>query len=195
MKQILEQEDSFRVKFRATNECYGGWLGNSLEVHKHKDEKGEEHWYYEKQKPKNWFDEIADKNIVSCWANGGWGQMSYYCEFEEVSEDGHINYPDDMDKECIPLCDLFNSIGLTTKFSCCGHGESPFQIIFDDTVTDEQIYHCIKVISQGRDHTPIVGSFLKWTRKVDDKIASNWTYQVDKIVWANLDLESIQEHI
>lgn len=107
----------------------------------------------------------------------------------------NIQYPDDMDKECIPLCDLFNSIGLATQFSCCGHGEAPFKIIFEDSVTDEQIYHFIKVLSQACNYTPIIGAFLKWTRKVDDKIASNWTYQVDKIEWADCDLKSINEHI
>ena len=108
------------------------------------------------------------------------------------NEYNNINYPDDMDKECIPLCDLFNSIGLTTQFSCCGHGESLFQIIFEDNVTDEQICHFIDMLSQGKDHTPLVGSFLKWTRKVDEKISSNWTYQVDKIEWADSELESMQ---
>lgn len=107
----------------------------------------------------------------------------------------NIQYPDDMDKECIPLCDLFNSIGLTTQFSCCGHGHDPFQIIFTNNVTDEQIYHLIDTLSQKKDHTPIVGAFLKWTRKLDDKIVSNWTYQVDKILHANLDLEIMQRRV
>lgn len=104
-------------------------------------------------------------------------------------------YPDDMDKECIPLCDLFNSIGLTTQFSCCGHGESPFQIIFADNVYDKQIYDFIDMLSQDKGHTPIVGSFLKWMRKVDDKIVLNWTYQVDKIEWADLDLENMKKYM
>lgn len=107
----------------------------------------------------------------------------------------NTQYPDDMDKECIPLCDLFNSIGLTTQFSCCGHGESPFKIIFADNVYDKQIYDFIDILSQDKGHTPIVGSFLKWMRKVDDKIVLNWTYQVDKIEWADLDLEIMQRRI
>ncbi len=106
-----------------------------------------------------------------------------------------INYPDDMDKECIPLCDLFNSIGLTTQFSCCGHGASSFEIIFNDSVTDEEMHSFIERLSQTNSYTPIIGAFLKWTRKVDDKIVSNWTYQVDKIEWADCDLKSIKEHM
>lgn len=109
------------------------------------------------------------------------------------NEYSNINYPDDMDKECIPLCNLFNSIGLTTQFSCCGHGENRFQIIFADNVIDEQIYLFIKVLSQARNYTPIIGGFFKWIRKVDDKIASNWIYQVDKIEWADSDLETMQK--
>lgn len=107
----------------------------------------------------------------------------------------NMQYPDDMDKECIPLCNLFNSIGLITQFSCCGHGDNPFKIIFEDSVTDEKIYLFIELLSQTCSYTPIIGAFLKWTRKVDDKIASNWTYQVDKIEWADCDLKSIKEHI
>ena len=112
-----------------------------------------------------------------------------------TTKNSQKDYPDDMDKECMPLCDLFNSIGLITQFSCCGHGESPFQIIFDDNVTDKQIYDFIDMLSQGKDHTPLVGSFLKWTRKVDGKISSNWTYQVDKIEWADSDLETTQRRV
>jgi len=34
-----------------------------------------------------------------------------------------MNYPDDIDKELIPLLDSMNSIpGIRTLFSCCGHG-------------------------------------------------------------------------
>ena len=79
-KWVLKNEDSFRVEFAATNECYGGWLGNRLEVHKPRDE---DDWYWVKKEPENWFDEIANKNITKCWANGGWGQMTYFCTFEE----------------------------------------------------------------------------------------------------------------
>lgn len=77
-KCMLEHSNSFRIQFGASNQCYGGWLGNRLEVHKINDE-----WYWERQKPENWFEEIKDKNVVKCWANGGWGQMTYFCTFEE----------------------------------------------------------------------------------------------------------------
>lgn len=80
-KWVLNNTNSFRVDFAAINDCYGGWLGNRIEVEKHQDE-----WYWTKQEPEDWFDEIANKNITKCWANGGWGQMTYFCTFE-VAED------------------------------------------------------------------------------------------------------------
>lgn len=40
-----------------------------------------------------------------------------------------MQYPPDMDKECIPLCDAINALpGLQTTESCCGHGKSPFRV-------------------------------------------------------------------
>jgi hypothetical protein len=40
-------------------------------------------------------------------------------------------YPEDMDQECIPLCDAMNSLpGIKTVSSCCGHGVKHFGIFF-----------------------------------------------------------------
>lgn len=42
-----------------------------------------------------------------------------------------MKYPDDMDKECIRLCDAMNSFrGIRTNDSCCGHGARTFAIHF-----------------------------------------------------------------
>lgn len=39
--------------------------------------------------------------------------------------------PFDIDKECIPLCTVLNSLkGIKTFESCCGHGKRPFRIWF-----------------------------------------------------------------
>lgn len=45
-------------------------------------------------------------------------------------------YPDDMDPECVPLCDALNMLpGIRTTSSCCGHGEREFTVFFAaDTV-------------------------------------------------------------
>jgi len=42
-----------------------------------------------------------------------------------------MNYPNDMDPECIPLCDALNAIpSIRTIGSCCGHGKGPFSVWF-----------------------------------------------------------------
>lgn len=87
-KWVLETEDSFRIEFKASNKCYGGWFGNKLEVYK--DNKTGK-CYWEKQKPENWFDEIADINITSVWVNGGWGQISYICTFDVEEQESYNN--------------------------------------------------------------------------------------------------------
>lgn len=76
---VLKNEKSFRIEFGASNKCYGGWLGNRLEVYK--EDNGECYWTG--QEPEDWFNEIANRNITKCWANGGWGQRLYICTFEE----------------------------------------------------------------------------------------------------------------
>lgn len=79
-KWVLKNDDSFRIEFGATNKCYGGWLGNRIEMHKNREDDA---WHFVKQEPENWFDELANRNVIDCWANGGWGQMTYFCTFEE----------------------------------------------------------------------------------------------------------------
>lgn len=43
--------------------------------------------------------------------------------WKERKSEMKFEYPKDMDKEMIPLCDELNSIpGISTQFCCCGHG-------------------------------------------------------------------------
>ena len=49
-----------------------------------------------------------------------------------VVELKHFPYPEDFDEDCRFACDFFNSVGLTTKYSCSGHGIDEFCIIFVD---------------------------------------------------------------
>ena len=78
---ILQNDMSFRIKFGASNECFGGWLGNHFEV-----ERVCGIPCVTTQDPPKWFDEIADMKVTECWANGGYGQMSYICTFDEESK-------------------------------------------------------------------------------------------------------------
>jgi tRNA(Phe) wybutosine-synthesizing methylase Tyw3 len=42
-----------------------------------------------------------------------------------------MKLPNDIDKECIILCESLNKIkGIRTTESCCGHGRDPFKIWF-----------------------------------------------------------------
>ena len=45
-----------------------------------------------------------------------------------------INYEDNMDFECVALCNALNSVkGIVTHESCCGHGSCSFSIFFRAT--------------------------------------------------------------
>lgn len=91
-----------------------------------------------------------------------------------------INY-DEIDELCVPMVKFFNNIGLTTEFSCQGHGNeflNEFYIMFDQSVTDSMIYDFISKYSEGYSHTPFNGKFIKWIRKYDGDINSSWCYSV-----------------
>ena len=75
---IIKNDDSFIIKFGSMNTCYGGWLGNRIEIGKEKQK-----WHFVRREPNNWLEEIAHKKVTACWCNGGWGQMTYFCTFEE----------------------------------------------------------------------------------------------------------------
>lgn len=76
------------------------------------------------------------------------------------------------DKDCIPLVEFFNEIGLKTKWCCSGkrtlfkrkHGYNFYYIIFDDEVTDEKLNEALnnfsyKTFSMGH---PYVGPMSGW---------------------------------
>lgn len=83
IKQIANQDNSFKIQFYVCNECYGGWFKNCLEFHKKRSM-----WFCEKSEPADYRDKFIYKNIKSCWANGGYGQMSYFCTLEEEEQNG-----------------------------------------------------------------------------------------------------------
>jgi len=54
-----------------------------------------------------------------------------------------MKYDEYMDKECIPICDMINSLpGLKTFESCCGHGKESFCIYFHvySEITDKGLF-------------------------------------------------------
>ena len=84
-REILKNSNSFRIAFGASNEEFGGWLGNRLEVSK---DLKTNRCYWSRQNPDGWYEQIKDLEITKCWANGGWGQMSYIVTFAENATDG-----------------------------------------------------------------------------------------------------------
>lgn len=106
-----------------------------------------------------------------------------------------MNYPKDMDRECVALCNIFNTFGLETAYSCCGHGDQNFCIIFADTVTTDSVKQFLNILSNKYNHTPLVGSMLLWMRKISGDIKSNWTYSVEKIEWALHDERTLRRYL
>ena len=76
---ILENTNSFRVEFLIESKERDDWFSNTLELYQEKDGKN---WKWTEQN-KNQFNEISNKMIDHCWANGGWGQMLYFCTLKE----------------------------------------------------------------------------------------------------------------
>lgn len=107
----------------------------------------------------------------------------------------NFNYPDNMDIECIALCDLFNTIGLETEYSCCGHGKHEFMILFSDMVSTSDIDKFLMKLKNKYNHTPLLGRFIMWSRKIDGVIKHTWMYTVPTIKWANNDYEVIVSQI
>ncbi len=81
-----------------------------------------------------------------------------------------------IDEKCIPSVKLFNSVGLKTLFSCQGHKPSDdFCIIFDDSVTDEDVREFLIKVDNVTGH--IMGGFYRWERCHEGVILSNWQYK------------------
>lgn len=78
---ILNQESSFRVQFWESK----SWVDTDLECYKKDDGK----WYITNEKPENWFKDNANRLVIKSWANGGWGQMTYFITFEEPKENNN----------------------------------------------------------------------------------------------------------
>ncbi len=94
----------------------------------------------------------------------------------ELNEKPAIVLPDDMDDECIALCNLLNRIpGVRTSESCCGHGKSPFRLWFrcTDITVIARLARCVdrnysdglwEVVAENADGEP-VGFFCLRTKK------------------------------
>ena len=98
-----------------------------------------------------------------------------------------------IDIRCIKLVQLFNNIGLTTKYSCQGNGIGDYEIMFEDNISDKDITNFLIKFSKKYDHTPFCGYFMKWGRKVSGNIQFNWMYINSNSDFADIDYELISK--
>lgn len=70
MLAITEDSNSFRIEFHDAK----NWTTSKVEV---KERDGE--WYITEETLNDFMKRYKDKMVVKCWANGGYGQMSYFC--------------------------------------------------------------------------------------------------------------------
>ena len=102
----------------------------------------------------------------------------------------------DIDINCIPMVKFFNSVGLTTKFSCEGDSLNHYNIMFADSVTDKDIEDFLLKSDylNVHNHTSFKGRFYKWCRVVSGEIKHNWMYKVRYFQWADKDLEIMHKY-
>lgn len=83
-----------------------------------------------------------------------------------------------IDKLCVSFIEFFNSVGLTTKYSCQGHichNFIKFYIIFHDNVEDSSVYDILSHLDNSQYIS--YGRFQKWARVVNGKVLENWIYE------------------
>jgi hypothetical protein len=84
---------------------------------------------------------------------------------------------DKLDEEMIDIIDVFNfDLGIKTKYCCYGHESNELTyIMFDDYVSDEQIYNLAEKVFLEYGY---IFSFKKWLRGVNGKILENWMFEI-----------------
>lgn len=107
----------------------------------------------------------------------------------------HFEYPENMDRECVLICDVFNSCGLKTKYSCCGHGRGNFYVIFDDEVSILKMEEFLSQFENQYTHSPFLGKFVMWMRKMSGKIVRNWMYEAPSMRFAASDAHVIVKEL
>ena len=76
---VLEKDKSFNIEFRIRNEefeeyCFGNEVSTS------QDMKTKERFFANRDS-KHLYNNIKGILVKECWANGGWGRMTYYVTF------------------------------------------------------------------------------------------------------------------
>lgn len=66
-----------------------------------------------------------------------------------------------------------------------------FEIMFEDYVTDEQIIDFLNQYANKYNHSPFIGKFVKWYRRMSGNITSNWIYAVNTVEQADIDYKRL----
>lgn len=94
-----------------------------------------------------------------------------------------------IDKYCVDLVLFFNKIGLKTRHSCQGDNTvyHDFNIIFEKSVTDEDIKNFLAPYLNKFNHSDLMGKFVKWGRYIGGKYCENWMYVAYDYGFATID--------
>lgn len=98
-----------------------------------------------------------------------------------------------IDDKCYPMVKLFNELGLTTRYSCEGHGSTEFSIIFDQDVTDIQIENLLLKHLTALKHSSLIGKFTKWCRPINGEIKYSWMYSAPTAYFAQRDYQILTQ--
>lgn len=100
----------------------------------------------------------------------------------------------EIDKGCVSLIDLFNRIGLSTKYCCEGYKDGDgFYIMFKEEVTDMEVESFLKGYLDKNKNTPFIGRFQKWCRLVSGEVRYNWIYLVSELDQAKYDYRVMED--
>lgn len=87
LHEVVLSEIFFNFQLVSTNTPYF-YVDNAIEIVKDR-ETGR--CYFANAKSKNTYEKIKDLLVVKCWANGGWGQITYFVTLDD-------RYSERMDK-------------------------------------------------------------------------------------------------
>ena len=100
----------------------------------------------------------------------------------------------EIDDECFDLVKYFNEIGLKTISCCSGHNKQNFRIIFDNSISDDDISKFLNDKVNKYNHSIFLGKFVKWARVYSGKIVLSWMYEAEKIGFAKVDFKRLKQY-
>lgn len=97
----------------------------------------------------------------------------------------------EIEDDCIDLVLYFNEVGLKTYMCCDGHDRQNFRIIFDDSVSDNDIFDFLKDKTNKYNHSMFLGKFVKWARIISGETKLSWMYIAERKTFAKIDYQKL----